>query len=106
MNSSLFLSPGAQGPPPTLPPEAEILWFEASWGDFLPLPNALRKLHRKNIENRAKIEDFGLPKPFPNPPKIDPKSSLEKTLDFSSVFVRFLFGFSIFDFLEMCVLPQ
>ena len=34
-------------------------------------------------------EGFGLPKPSPNPPKINPKSSLEKTLDFSSVFVRF-----------------
>ena len=34
------------------------------------------------------MKDFGLPKPSPNPPKIDPKSNLEKTLDFSSVVVR------------------
>ena len=35
------------------------------------------------------MDDLGLPKPSPNPPKIEPKSSLEKTLDFSSVFVCF-----------------
>ena len=39
------------------------------------------------------MKDFGFPKPSPNPPKIDPKSSLEKTLDFSSVFVRFFLVF-------------
>ena len=38
-------------------------------------------------------EGFGLPKPSPNPPKIDPKSSLEKTLDFSSDFVHFFLVF-------------
>ena len=55
----------------------------------MPLPNTLRKLHGKNIGKNAKIDDVGLPKPFPNPPKIDQKSSLEKTHDFSSVVVRF-----------------
>ena len=47
-----------------------------------------RKTEKQQKKCRKNV-DSGLPKPSPNPPKIDPKSSLQQTLDVSSVFVRF-----------------
>jgi len=46
----------------------------------------VRFWHRKN----AKIKDFGIPKPFQNPPKILWKSRSQKTCDFPSMFARIL----------------
>ena len=37
---------------------------------FFLIQAAFQILHRKNDEKSAKIKDFGLPKPFQNPPKI------------------------------------
>ena len=42
------------------------------------------------MEKNAKIEDFGLPKPSQNPPKILSKSRFQKTCDFSSILARIL----------------
>ena len=83
---SLFLSPGGWGQPETRsknPPSASC-W--ASWVDFLPFPSVLRKRLRKNIEKNAKIKNFGLPKPSPNPPKTPSKSMFQKTSIFSKFF--------------------
>ena len=44
-----------------------------------PLRNLLRNKHRKNSEKHAKIEDFGIPKPSQNGPKMHPKSMFQKT---------------------------
>ena len=55
----------------------------------------LQILLRKNIEKSAKIDDFGLPKPSPNPPKIHSKSRYpEKCLFFIDVCSIFLFFLS------------
>ena len=58
--------------------------------DFLALRNALQILLRKNIEKIRKMLDFDLPKPFPNPFKIESKSTSPKTSKFSLIFDRFL----------------
>ena len=87
---SLFLSPGAWGPPES----RAKMWANAScwasWVDFLLFPSVLQKRLRKNIEKSVKIEDFGLPKPSQNPPKTPPKSMSQKTSKFSLIFNRFL----------------
>ena len=86
---SLFLSPGAWGPPE---PRAKM-WSNAScwasWVDFLLFPNTLQKRLRKYIEKIAKIEDLGPPKPSQNPPKTPPKSMSQKTSKLSLIFNRF-----------------
>ena len=61
--------------------------------DFFLFRNALQNLLRKNIEKNAKIEDFGLPKPSPNPPEMPPKSKVPKNCDLS---LFFLYLFDIF----------
>ena len=58
--------------------------------DFLALRNALQILLRKNIEKTGKMLDFDFPKPFPNPFKIESKSTSPKTSNFSLIFDRFL----------------
>ena len=58
--------------------------------DFLALRNALQILLRKNIEKTRKILDVLFPKPFPNPFKIESKSTSPKTSKFSLIFDRFL----------------
>ena len=72
LDPSLFLSPGAWGPPPTLRQEAEICCFMAFFFDFLPFQVAIQILHRKNIEKNAKIEALATE----NAPKTKPKSCL------------------------------
>ena len=79
---SLCLSPGGGGPPESRGknPSSPSCW--ASWVDFLPFPSVLQKWLRKNMEKSVKIEDFDLPKPFQNLPKIPSKSISQKTHDF------------------------
>ena len=69
-----------------------ILFGGPSWHifDFLALRNALQILLRKNIEKIRKMLDFDLPKSFPNPFKIESKSTSPKTSKFSLIFDRFL----------------
>ena len=67
---SLNLSPGGPRTPPTRRQKAENFGFFAFLTEFFAFRNACQNLHRKNVEKRAKIEDFGLPKPTPNPPKM------------------------------------
>ena len=67
---SLNLSPGGSRTPQTRRQKAEKFGFFAFFLDFFAFRTALEKWHRKNIEKSAKIEDFGLPKPTPNPPKM------------------------------------
>ena len=52
------------------------------FGEFLPLGNVLQKLHRKNIEKNAKIEDFGLPKTLPKPSQNPSKIDVPKNMQF------------------------
>ena len=47
-------------------------------------PNFTSKKRRKS----AKIEEFDLPNPSPNPPQTPPKSRFQKTCDFSSLLLR------------------
>ena len=89
---SLNLSPGARGPPESTSNFLPSAGLDQFFGEFLPLGNVLQKLHRKNIEKSAKIEDFGLPKPFQNLPKMPSKSTSQKTCNFH----RFLRDFLVF----------
>ena len=82
-----FLSPGAWGPPQTRRQKAEKFGFFAFLVDFFAFRNAHQKRFRKNIEKTAKIKDFVLPKPSPNPFKKPFKSKAKK----NSVFVRAFF---------------
>jgi len=50
--------------------------------NFLAFQNVARKMLRRNIEKSAKINAFGLPKPFQNPSQILPKTTFKKTCDF------------------------
>ena len=62
-------------------PPADALFFV-----FLPFQNVFQNLLRKIIEKSAKIEDFGLPKPSQNLPKMPSKSKFQKTSIFSRFF--------------------
>ena len=68
-----------------------MIWGLLGW--FFALPSCILNFAWKKHQKNTKIDDLGFPKPSPNPSKIDPKSSLEKTLDFSSVLVRFFLVF-------------
>ena len=83
-------SHGPTSQPPT--PGIRIPFGSPCWHifDFLALRNALQILLRKNIEKTRKMLDFDLPKPFPNPFKIESKSTSPKTSKFSLIFDRFL----------------
>ena len=104
LHPSLFLSPGAWGPPPTLRQEAEKWDFVAFFFRFFALPscdlNFASKKHRKKCENQG----FWLPKPLPkrgqNPFKIDVPKNMRFFIDFCSIFAaccksqhRFRIGF-------------
>ena len=52
-------------------------FWEAKILDFCPSQVALKILHRKNDEKTANIKDFGLPKPSPNPLKIDVPKNMQ-----------------------------
>ena len=69
--------------------------FFAFFFDFLPFQVAFKILHRKNVEKSAKIEDFGLPKPSQNPPKILPKSMSQKTCKFGELLNNFCNKFNL-----------
>ena len=85
---SLCLSPGARGSSEPGPKFSLSVSCRLIWGDFFAFGNALEKRHRKNTEKKAKIKDFGFPKPSQNPPKMPSKSMYPKTYDFSSIFVQ------------------
>ena len=76
--------------PISVPPPLEPLW--ASFG---PFQLALQILHRKNVENNSKIEDFGLPKLLQNSLKILSRSMSRKTRSVLSIFVRFFIFFNL-----------
>ena len=73
---------------------------------FFSLPKRLLKFasknHRKKCENLGFWSPKTLPKPSQNPSKIDVPKNMRFFIDFCSA----CSVFSIFDFLEMCVLPQ
>ena len=57
-----------------------------SWSIFSPFQPRFKNDIEQNIEKNAKIEDFGLPNPSQNPPKILSKSMSQKTCNFSPMF--------------------
>ena len=81
--------PGPGGTPPTRPKKAENFGFSTFFPDFFAFRSALEKRRRKNMEKSEKNEDFGLPKPIQNPPKILSKSRSQKTCNFSTIFRKF-----------------
>ena len=58
----------------------------ANFFDFLAFQKIIENLMRKNAEKSAKINGFELSRPSQNPPKIQSKSMIQKTHDFSSIF--------------------
>ena len=60
---------------------------------------------RKNIQKNAKIEDFGLPKPSQNRPKMPPKTRFEKTCYFYRIRGRFFIVFRLADIEILCAQP-
>ena len=85
-------APAADPGSPDPTPGVRIPFGGPCWHifDFLALRNALQILLRKNIEKTRKILDVLFPKPFPNPFKIESKSTSPKTSKFSLIFDRFL----------------
>ena len=80
--------PRAPHIPPGRAKKAEKFGFFGFFVDHLAFRNALEKRLRKNIEKSAKIEEFGLPKPFQNPSKTPLKTMFQQTCDFSAIFMR------------------
>ena len=61
----------------------------ANFGRFFCLRERASKTITKKHRKKAKIEDFGLPKPFQNPSEMPSKSMSHKTCIFSSNFCLF-----------------
>ena len=66
--------------------------FWTSW-------KACQKRHQKDTEENLKIENFVLPKPVQNPPKIRPKSMFPKTFKFERFWM-------IFGYIVICRNPE
>ena len=67
-------------------PKSGKVCFFRIFSRFFCFPNRARKTTSKKHRKKTKIEDFGLPNPSPNPPKILSKSRSPKTCDFASIF--------------------
>ena len=65
-------------------------WFLAIFLDFLPSKTSSKICLRKSIQKASKIDGFGLPKPYPNPPKIVPKGLQNRGPKKHRFFHRFL----------------
>ena len=82
--------------------KSSLFCFWPIFFDFLPFQLAFKILHRKNNEKSAKINDFGLPNPSQNPPKILSKSAQEPSkihgnihlvIDLFFLFINLLMSF-------------
>ena len=83
---SLYPSPGRSRTPQTRRQKAEK-FAGAAYRSAKSVPSKIAsKKCQKNIEKTAKIEDLGLPKPSPNPPKKPSKSKVQKNSVFSCIF--------------------
>ena len=78
--------PRAPHIPPGRPQDVHLIVLLAKFFEFLAFQNVFQNLLRNFIQTNAKIEVFGLPKAFQNPPKMPPKTKSQKT----SMFSRFL----------------